>query len=194
MKRFLILLGFLVSFQGYTQLAKEFAIKAGTNLTNFGDVNGLVGYELGISYKRMFSEKMALELGFNVRNQSMLENIKAIEADLSANFLSLPIGARFYINEELYLRVGVQTNLIANARIDENADHQLGENTDLEEYFNFVHLNTFGSIGYTLDKTIDFQFEYNYGLTDKFIEPSIARNTEGNNYFTLSIGWIVFKE
>lgn len=194
MKRLLIFIGLLMSFQSFAQSTKEFALKTGYNLTNFGDVKGLTGYEFGVSYKKMFSEKIAAEIGMNYRKQSMLENVKAVETDLDARFISIPLAGRYYINQELYLRLGMQFSLITEARIDDASDVHPGLNPNIKDDFNFLHFNGVGGFGYTIDKTIDIQLEYNLGLTDKFIEPSIARNTDGNNYFTVSIGWILFKE
>lgn len=194
MKRLFILIGLLMSFYSHAQLTKEFAVKTGLNLTNFGDVRGLTGYEFGVFYKKMFSRKIAAEIGMNYRKQSMLENVKAVETDLDAEFISIPLAGRFYINQELYIRLGVQASLIAKARIDEVSNIHDGLNHDLKGDFNFLFFNGVGGIGYTIDKTVDIQIEYNYGITDKFIEPTIARDTDGNNYITISFGWILFKE
>lgn len=194
MKRLLILIGLLVSFHSNAQLTKEFGLKTGLNLTNYGDVKGLTGYEFGVFYKKMFSDKIAGELGLNYRKQSMLENVKGVEADLDANFISVPLTGRYYINEELYIRLGMQVSLIAEARIDDASDVHEGLNANVLGDFNYLHFNGVGGFGYTIDKTVDIQVEYNYGITDKFIEPSIARDTDGNNYFTISFGWILFKE
>lgn len=194
MKRLFILIGLLMSIHSNAQLTKEFAVKTGLNLTNFGDVKGLTGYELGVSYKKMFGEKIAGEIGMNYRKQSMLENVKAVETDLDASFISIPVAGRYYINKELYLRLGVQASLVAQARIDEVSNVHDGLNSDVKGDFNFLLINGVGGFGYTINKSVDIQFEYNYGLTDKFIEPSIARDSDGNNYFTISFGWILFKE
>lgn len=194
MKRLFILIGLLTSLYSHAQLTKEFAVKTGINVTNFGDVKGLTGYELGVFYKKMFTDKIAVEVGMNYRKQSMLENVKAVETDLDAEFISIPVAGRWYLNDEFYLRLGLQASLISQARIDEVSDVHEGLDTDLKDDFNFMLLNGVGGFGYTLDKTIDIQFEYNLGLTDKFIEPTIARNTNGNNYFSISFGWILFKE
>lgn len=194
MKRLFILIGLLMSFHSNAQLTKEFAVKTGVNLTNYGDVKGLTGFEFGVSYKKMFSKSIAGEIGMSYRKQSMLENVKAVKTDLDASFVSIPLTGRLYINQEFYLRLGLQASLLAHARIDEVSDVHEGLNSDLRRDFNFLLLNGVGGFGYTIDKTVDIQFEYNYGLTDKFIEPSIARNTDGNNYFTISFGWILFRE
>lgn len=183
-----------MSFHSNAQLTKEFAVKTGVNLTNYGDVKGLTGFEFGVSYKKMFSKSIAGEIGMSYRKQSMLENVKAVKTDLDAGFVSIPLTGRLYINQEFYLRLGLQASLLAHARIDEVSDVHEGLNSDLRRDFNFLLLNGVGGFGYTIDKTVDIQFEYNYGLTDKFIEPSIARNTDGNNYFTISFGWILFRE
>lgn len=194
MKRLFILIGLLMSFHSNAQLTKEFAVKTGLNLTNFGDVKGLTGYEFGVSYKKMFGDKIAGEIGMNYRKQSMLENVKAVETDLDASFVSIPVAGRYYINKALYLRLGVQVSLVAQAKIDEVSNVHDGLNSDIRGDFNFLLFNGVGGFGYTINKSVDIQFEYNYGLTDKFIEPTIARDTDGNNYFTLSFGWILFKE
>ncbi len=194
MKRLFILIALLASFHSNAQLSKEFALKTGLNLTNIGDEKGLTGYEFGIVYKKMFTDKIAAEIGLNYRKQSMLENVKGVETDLDAEFASIPIAGRLYINKEFYLRLGMQFSLITHARIDPVSGVHDGLNPDISGDFNFLHFNGVGGFGYTLDKTVDIQLEFNYGITDKFIEPTIARNTDGNNYFTISIGWILYKE
>lgn len=194
MKRLFILIALLGSFYSNAQATKEFALKTGLNLTNFGDVKGLTGYEFGVYYKKMFTEKIAAEIGMNYRKQSMLENVKGVKTDLDVEFVSVPLAGRMYINEELYIRLGMQFSLVSQARIDEVSGVHEGVSSDVRGDFNFIHFNGVGGFGYTIDKTVDIQFEYNYGITDKFIEPTIARDTDGNNYFTISIGWILYKE
>ncbi len=58
MKRLFIFIALFVSFYSNAQLTKEVALKTGLNLTNFGDVKGLTGYEYGVAYKKMFTDKV----------------------------------------------------------------------------------------------------------------------------------------
>lgn len=194
MKRVLIIFSLLLSISSFAQNNKEFGIKGGSNLSNITDVKGLTGYEAGIFYKKMFTEKLALDFGLNLRKQSLREKTYNVESDISIHFLSLPITARYYFNKELYFRLGLQTSVITKAKIDLSTELQNGLKRDIKNHFNFVSLNAVGGIGYTIDKTIDIQIEYNLGFLDKFIEPDVALYSNANQYLSINLGWILFKE
>ncbi|MGB0868985.1 MAG: outer membrane beta-barrel protein [Flavobacteriales bacterium] len=194
MKRLLILIGLICSFQTFAQVDKEFGLKLGYNLTNIADIKGLTGFEYGIFYKKMFSNKIALDLGLNLRKQKLREDIYAQESDVNVQFFSIPVTARYYFNKELYGRIGLQPALITNARIDESENLSQGLKRDVKNHFNAFSLAGVFGIGYTIDKTIDIQVEYNMGLTNKFIEPSVGRFTETNHYLSVSFGYILFRE
>lgn len=108
----LILLFFAV---GLTQ-AQSFGIKAGLNFSNFSgsdteDLKGLTSFHVGILKEFIITKNLSFQPELLFSTQGV--KVDKMDDDYKLNYFTLPLLAKFYMNDALSLQAGPQLSVLA---------------------------------------------------------------------------------
>lgn len=161
--------------------------KLGLNVANLvgSDMKGnaKAGFHIGVVGEYRVSHLFAIAPEIMYSSQGTREKEEDYKVSLNANYLNIPILARFYIIDALSIEVGPQFGFNMGMKTKAKGDGvSLTEKIDKEEY------NVF-DLGLGLGVTYNFRncfasARYNFGLTN--VTKEIANR---NSVFQLSVGY-----
>jgi opacity protein-like surface antigen len=173
MKTFIFIAAlFIFSFTGYTQ---TYGIKGGINFADLSgadadNAEGITGLHLGVIAEFSIFDN----LSFQPELLYSAQGAKIDDADHKLGYLTLPVMAKFYLNDKLSIHAGPQFGLL----ISENNEVKEADN-------NKTDFGISGGIEYNLWEGLFIQGRYNSGLSD------ISDNVEvKNSVIQLSVGYM----
>ena len=182
----------------------KFGVKAGLNLSSLRydpepPINFKLkpGFHIGGIFQYKLSEKFALESQLLYSQQGVktqLENVMlygsnpgdpfigppngiTVEATTMLNYINLPILAKYYFKEGLFVNLGPQLGYLINAKAEEK-----NVKFDMKEYYTDIDLGLNGGLGYEFPNGIIVNANYYLGLYDiydvksPFIEQEVKQN------------------
>ena len=169
----------------------HFIPRIGLNLANtypesFADMRP--GLNIGVAEEIRFSKLFALEPGVYYSMQGyQKENAKGETARLKADYLNIPIYAKFYLYRGFHLFVSGPTP-VHQSEYDFSGDKK-------EEIRNCDFSVSMG-LGYTFDMGLVISANYNLGCTHFFKEPEYSfggsnhfRGKDHNGIIQFNLGW-----
>jgi hypothetical protein len=163
----------------------KYGAKAGLNLSNFaGDAEGnsaKVGFQIGGFAEIKISDKFAIqpELLFSAQGAKEKESYKesgitvTSEDIIKLNYLNIPIMAKYYATEKLYIEAGPQIGLLMSAKSEFKETETFGGLTetisgsaDVKKYFNSTDFGLNVGFGYIFTENIGAGVRYTSGLSN----------------------------
>lgn len=200
MKKLLIISA--IAFVGLTAVNAqevEFGLKGGINLSTItGDdyVNfdnrtcfhfGAV-VEIGITENFSFQPELLYSCqgsDYGVDDTSIIETKVALfNGTIKADYLNIPLMAKYYVSEGLSLEAGPQLGFLISAKDDFE-----GEEDDIKEFVKNFDLGVNFGLGYKLAGGLNFGARYNVGLTNANDDPDLSDITFKNGVFQFSLGY-----
>lgn len=208
MKKFsLILLMALLTLSYSKAQEVNFGAKAGVNFADIKgkDVSSFDGrtcFHAGIMVEIMLSEKFAFqpELLYSCQGSDYSETydigtdtfVKAgltYSGTVKADFLNMPLMAKYFITEGFSLEVGPQIGLLLSAKDAYDLAGDSGEE-DIKEYLKGIDFGVNFGLGYKLENGLNVAVRYNLGLTDLNDDPDYLGDSDyKNGVFQISLGF-----
>ncbi|MGF1639203.1 MAG: porin family protein [Cyclobacteriaceae bacterium] len=221
MKKVSLSLALIIGIVLNVQAQLAYGVRAGYNHANFGgpdarnwgemDVlpNWKPGYHLGgfISYMDFqpfifevglyFSAKGAKYTGeyYDVTENGNFSIIKMTRVE-DLKYLDIPLHVRYLINENFSVFAGPQLSFMISAiRKDTPEGGQMESANAKDDYKSMDFLLDFG-LAYMLDNGIQFQLEYNHGLSNisDYGHGGVSYYTLNNRVFKLSVGFVLNRQ
>jgi len=177
----------------------EFGIKGGINLATItGDdfVNfdnrtcfhfGAV-VEIGISENFSFQPELLYSCqgsDYGVDDTSFVDTKAALfNGTIKADYLNIPLMAKYYISEGLSLEAGPQLGFLISA-----TDEFEGEEEDIKDFVKGIDFGVNFGLGYKLDGGLNFGARYNLGLSNANDDEDLSDITFKNGVFQFSLGY-----
>ena len=183
--------------------------RIGLNLANtypegFADMRP--GLNIGVAEEIRFSKLFALEPGVYYSMQGyQQENAKGETARLKADYLNIPVYAKFYLYRGFHLFAGPQVGFNVRAKASNyifvsapTPVHQseYDFSGDKKEEIRNCDLSVLMGLGYTFDMGLVISANYNLGCTHFFKEPEYSfggsnhfRGKDHNGVIQFNLGW-----
>ena len=206
-----VLLFILFVFSLSQAYAQEFHFipRIGLNLANtypesFADMRP--GLNIGVAEEIRFSKLFALEPGVYYSMQGyQQENAKGETARLKADYLNIPVYAKFYLYRGFHLFAGPQVGFNVRAKASNyifvsapTPVHQseYDFSGDKKEEIRNCDFSVSMGLGYTFDMGLVISANYNLGCTHFFKEPEYSfggsnhfRGKDHNGVIQFNLGW-----
>ena len=206
-----VLLFILFVFSLSQAAAQEFHFipRIGLNLANtypesFADMRP--GLNIGVAEEIRFSKLFALEPGVYYSMQGyQQENAKGETARLKADYLNIPVYAKFYLYRGFHLFAGPQVGFNVRAKASNyifvsapTPVHQseYDFSGDKKEEIRNCDFSVLMGLGYTFDMGLVISANYNLGCTHFFKEPEYSfggsnhfRGKDHNGVIQFNLGW-----
>ncbi|WP_396188948.1 porin family protein [Flavobacterium sp.] len=163
----------------------KFGVKTGLNLSTFsGDVANVdskFGFILGGFAEIKLSEKFAFqpELLFSTQGAKSSESYAEIgysekmEYNLKANYLNIPLMAKYYANSKLSIQVGPQIGFLMSSKTkvdytinDAGVIDSGSQTVDTKSSYNSIDFGLNIGAGYDITENIGLDLRYNLGLSN----------------------------
>lgn len=184
----------------------KFGAKAGLNLSNFaGDAEGTstkVGFQVGAFAEIKISYKFAVqpELLFSAQGAKAEESFSGPGYSFSSedtqknSYINIPVMAKFYATEKLYIEAGPQIGFLMSANADFEETETFGGQTetfsgsiDNKEAFNSTDFGLNFGFGFNFTENIGAGVRYTSGLSNIAKDaPADFKVTNTNIAFSLS--------
>ncbi len=166
--------------------AQTFGVKAGLNMANFtgSDVSGTaskIGANVGVFARFEISDEFTFqpELSFSMQGAQDKNNSKL---KINANYLNLPLMAKYEVAEGFRLVAGPQVGFLMSAKATD------GDNsTDVKDGYKSIDFGLGLGAEYELESGLFFDFRYNLGLTS--LDDSSANADVKNAVLQLGLGY-----
>ena len=187
----------------------DFIPRIGLNLANtypesFADMRP--GLNIGVAEEIRFSKLFALEPGVYYSMQGyQQENAKGETARLKADYLNIPVYAKFYLYRGFHLFAGPQVGFNVRAKssnyIFVSAPTPVHQSEydfsgDKKEEIRNCDFSVLMGLGYTFDMGLVISANYNLGCTHFFKEPEYSfggsnhfRGKDHNGVIQFNLGW-----
>lgn len=187
----------------------HFIPRIGLNLANtypesFADMRP--GLNIGVAEEIRFSKLFALEPGVYYSMQGyQQENAKGETARLKADYLNIPVYAKFYLYRGFHLFAGPQVGFNVRAKASNyifvsapTPVHQseYDFSGDKKEEIRNCDFSVLMGLGYTFDMGLVISANYNLGCTHFFKEPEYSfggsnhfRGKDHNGVIQFNLGW-----
>ena len=209
--RKVVLLFILFVFSLSRADAQEFHFipRIGLNLANtypesFADMRP--GLNIGVAEEIRFSKLFALEPGVYYSMQGyQKENAKGETARLKADYLNIPIYAKFYLYRGFHLFAGPQVGFNVRAKASHYVfvsgptpvhQSEYDFSGDKKEEIRNCDFSVSMGLGYTFDMGLVISANYNLGCTHFFREPEYSlggsnhfRGKDHNGVIQFNLGW-----
>lgn len=172
MKRFIVFAALLFAFSANAQ---SYGIKGGVNFANLSGADGtdgITGLHVGFLAEFKVFQNLALqpELLYSA------QGAKTESFDYKLGYLTLPVMAKFYLNDKLSIHAGPQFGILVS---ESDGIKNIDSDTNKTDF------GISGGIEYNIFGGLFAQARYNSGLSE------ITDNAEiKNSVFQLSIGYL----
>ena len=136
----------------------SFGVKGGLNMSNYtGDieieVDNKIGFFVGGFVEFKVSDKFA------VQPEILYSNLGAKNSDvtLEANYILVPLMAKFFVTEQFSLEAGPQVGFLMTAKLDDD---------DIKDGFKSTDFAANFGVGYDVTENISIGLRYSLGLTN----------------------------
>ena len=144
----------------------NFGAKAGVNFADItGDdvdsFSGRTAFHVGFVAEIMISEKFAFQPELLYSAQGSDYDDEDFSGSVKADYLNVPLMAKYYVGEGFSLEAGPQVGLLLSAK-DDYGD---GEE-DIKEFLKSTDFGLNLGVGYKMESGLNFGARYNLGLSD----------------------------
>lgn len=140
--------------------------KAGVNFSdikgdNVDSFNGLTSFHLGGVVEIPFSDGFSFqpELLYSAQGSDYKE--ESFSGSVKADYLNVPLMAKFYVGEGFSLEAGPQVGLLMSAK-----DEYDGGDEDIKDFLKSTDFGVNLGLGYKLESGLNFSARYNLGLSN----------------------------
>lgn len=193
----------------------QFGAKAGVNFSDItgddvGSFSGRTSVHFGVLAEIPISEKFSFqpELLYSAQgsdyDDSFSETVGGImysynaEGTVKADYLNVPLMAKYYIAEGFSLEAGPQVGFLLSAKEEYDLTFTEGSITetmsgdeDIKDSLKSIDFGVNFGVGYKLENGINFGARYNLGLTDTNDDPDfLGDSSYKNSVIQLSVGYL----
>ena len=192
-----ILMSFLFSGCASKQAARssanqsvKFGAKAGVNFSDItGDdvdsFKGLTSFHVGAVAEFPISDSFSVqpELLYSAQGSDYEED--SFSGSVKADYLNIPVMAKFYVGEGFSVEAGPQVGFLMSAK-DEYDDGD----EDIKDFLKGTDFGVNLGVGYTLDSGLNFGARYNLGLSNVNDSDDLDGGAEyKNSVIQVSVGY-----
>ena len=186
----------------------EIGLKGGINLSCItgDDVDSFDGrscFHFGVMVEFIISESFSFqpELLYSCQGADYSETLNefiettikstlaTFEGTIKADYLIIPLMAKYYMFEGFSLEAGPQVGLLISAKEEYDWDGDIGEE-DIKEHLKGIDFGVNFGLGYKFEGGLNLGARYNLGLSDANDNPDfLGDSTYKNNVFQFSVGY-----
>jgi hypothetical protein len=168
----------------------NFGAKAGVNFASMSidpegdmDLKSRTGLHIGVLAEFKITETFAVQPEILYSMQGYKAEFGDVEVETKADYLIIPIMAKYFVTEGLSIEAGPQVGFLMSAKDDD------GE--DIKDGYKSIDFGINGGLGYELPMGVFFQARYYVGLSNIAEETDLgeADVEYKNNVFALSVGY-----
>ncbi|SDS27613.1 Outer membrane protein beta-barrel domain-containing protein [Formosa sp. Hel1_31_208] len=177
-----------------TNESVKFGAKAGVNFSDItGDdadsFKGRTSFHVGGAVEIPISESFSIqpEILYSSQGSDWEEMFEGMtfSGTVKADFLNVPIMAKYYVVEGLSIEAGPQVGILLSAK-----EETEGEEVDIKDDLKGIDFGVNFGLGYQLDNGINFAARYNLGLSDLNDNPDfLGESSYKNSVIQLSVGY-----
>ncbi len=193
---FIFIAVFMFSFANAQDIS--FGLKAGLNLasmhssdSNFNDaVSGRTAFHAGAVAEFSFSDQFSLQpevlytsLGstFDFGSVSRASDTKV---DFIANYLAIPVMAKYYVADGFSLEAGPQIGFLLSAKAKNDTNEE-----DIKDAYESTDFGAAFGAGYKMENGLFFNARYGLGFSNVFKDAADGEWVK-NNAFQFSVGFM----
>lgn len=198
MKKLLVLVIMLCVYSFSNSQEVSYGVKAGVNLSdwhfsvsNYNDVYDMrIAYHVGAVVEIGFSDKFSVQpellyssVGCKV-NASEIARESAPSSDINyiANYLSIPVLAKYYVAEGFSVELGPQLSILMGAKASNDDDSE-----DIKDELESIDFGAGIGASYKMENGLFLNARYIYGLSN--VIKDFGDETAKNNVFQFSLGY-----
>ena len=196
---FVIAVSFFLSMTlvGYGQQQGEesdkkikFGVKAGVNFSDItGDdvdsFNGLTAFHIGAVAELPISDTFSVQPELQYSAQGSDYEEESFSGSVKANYLNVPVMAKFYVGHGFSVEAGPQVGFLMSAK-----DEYDGGDEDIKDFLKGTDFGVNFGVGYTLGSGLNFAARYNLGLSDVNDTDDLDGGAEyKNSVIQVSVGY-----
>jgi len=180
--------------QAQSELA--FGVKGGVNFSNltgdrfgeFDDNSARTSFNLGALVEIPVTEKFAIqpEVFYSGQGFDLVQRDDAQDTEFQLNYINVPVLAKIYLVQGLYLEAGPQLGFLVDSKVD-------GPNATLsinEDNFNDIDFAGAVGVGYKFNGGLYLNARYTQGFTDIY-DGETGDDATKNGVFAASLGFIL---
>ena len=152
----------------------QFGIRAGTTVSNlkfdFGNdiifqLKSKPSFYVGGFWERSFNEIFGITAGITYADLESHFDMETEEFKtvMHINYFSIPIGVKYYANQNLSLTGGIKTNILASTSV-KSSNPEDSESSDSQEFVKKTNLLPYIGAEYRLFKNLHIETMYNFGV------------------------------
>ncbi len=167
----------------------KFGAKAGVNFASIGgddvgDLDGRTGFHVGVIAEISISEKFSVQPELLYSAQGAKESFEGQEIKLNADYLNVPIMAKYYVAEGFSIEAGPQIGFLMSAKAKVGSEEE-----DLKDSIKGTDFGINFGVGYKMDSGLNFGARYNLGLADINDGEDSGSSKLHNNVIQVSVGY-----
>ena len=179
--------------QAQSELA--FGIKGGVNFSNltgdgvdgFNDDNARTSFNLGAVLEIPVTERFAVqpEVFYSGQGFDLVQRDDAQDTEFQLNYINVPVLAKIYLVQGLYLEAGPQVGFLVDSKID-------GPNATIgldEDNFNDIDFAGAVGVGYKFNGGLFLNARYTQGFSDVYDSGEGNGFDAKNGVFVASVGF-----
>ncbi|MEH6656745.1 porin family protein [Leeuwenhoekiella marinoflava] len=179
--------------QAQSELA--FGIKGGVNFSNltgdgvdgFNDDNARTSFNLGAVLEIPVTERFAVqpEVFYSGQGFDLVQRDDAQDTEFQLNYINVPVLAKIYLVQGLYLEAGPQVGFLVDSKID-------GPNATIgldEDNFNDIDFAGAVGVGYKFNGGLFLNARYTQGFSDVYDSGEGNGFDAKNGVFAASVGF-----
>ena len=179
--------------QAQSELA--FGIKGGVNFSNltgdgvdgFNDDNARTSFNLGAVLEIPVTERFAVqpEVFYSGQGFDLVQRDDAQDTEFQLNYINVPVLAKIYLVQGLYLEAGPQVGFLVDSKID-------GPNATIgldEDNFNDIDFAGAVGVGYKFNGGLFLNARYTQGFSDVYDSGAGNGFDAKNGVFAASVGF-----
>lgn len=186
MKKIILTVAAVCAFGFSNAQEVKFGAKAGVNFSTFsGDVenaDGKVGFQVGGFAEIKISEKFFIQPELMYTTLGTKGDEMGITFTQTADYIVLPVMAKFYVADGFSLEAGPQIGFLVGAKIK-----ALDESIDAKELFNSTDFGLNVGAGYDFTENISAGLRYTLGLSN--IAKDSGDASVQNSNFALALSY-----
>ena len=173
------------SFLTAQKQTTRFGLKGGLNIatiSGISDTSPITAFHLGALVEIKVSHKFAVQPELLYSAQGAKDSSSSSNASIKINYITIPVMAKFYIDNKFALEIGPQLGFVASS------DATYGNlSFDFKQFINSPDFSF--NLGSTYDFTDKFFIgvRYTVGLT-KVLNEKVTNDSTKNNVFQISLG------
>ena len=165
-KLFLLAAVVVFGFSNVNAQEVNFGAKAGLNLASIAgddtdDLDGRTAFHVGVVAEIAISDQFSVqpELVYSAQGATMSD--EGIDVDINADYINLPIMAKYYVADGFSIEAGPQVGFLMSAKVKAE-----GEEEDIKDSVKGIDFGANLGIGYKLESGLNFGARYNLGLSN----------------------------